>query len=246
MILQLVIRSLVILLIFGHSLWLMAQGYWLLGLIENTGIVAFLLWGTLSPNSRFFGPIQSSLSKDIALTIDDGPDPNDTPVLLELLDEFDVKATFFLIGKNAQQHPALVREIQARGHTIGNHSWSHPQASFWASGPFRSYREIAKCQRCLVEITGEAPTLFRAPVGHSTFFVHPVLKRFGLKLIGWNCRGYDAGGRSANEVMTKIRAGLQDGALILAHEATPIAEQVIRGILEEAREHGYSFVATIK
>jgi len=246
MIPTLIIRSVIILLFFGHSLWLMAQGHWLLGFIENTGVVAFLLWGTLSPTSRLFGPIQSSIEKNIALTIDDGPDPHDTPILLKLLDEYDVKATFFLIGKKARQHPGLVREIQARGHTIGNHSWSHPQASFWASGPIRTYREVAKCQRCLTEITGESPTLFRAPVGHSTFFVHPVLKKFGLKLIGWNCRGYDAGGRPVDDVMKKIRSGLQEGALILAHEGTPIAKQVIHGILDEARERGYSFVATIK
>jgi len=246
MILQLVIRSLLVLLLFGHSLWLMAQGHWLLGFVENTGIVAFLLWGTLAPNSRFFGPIQSSLTKDLALTIDDGPDPNDTPVLLNILDEFGVKATFFLIGQKAQQHPELVREIRDRGHQIGNHTWSHPQASFWASGPLRTYREIARCQKCLTEITGQEPILFRAPVGHSTFFVHPVLKAFGLRLIGWNRRGYDAGGLSADEVLKNIRAGLQEGSLILAHEATPIAEHVIRGILEEARKRGYSFVATIK
>ena len=165
---------------------------------------------------------------------------------MDLLDEFEVKATFFLIGQKARQYPELVREIRDRGHLVGNHSWSHPQATFWAAGPIRTYREIARCQRTLTEITGEAPRLFRAPVGHRTFFVHPVLKALDLRLIGWNCRGYDAGGSTADEVLTKIRASLHQGSIILAHEATPIAEQVIRGILEEARNQGYSFVPTIR
>lgn len=246
MILRLVIRSLIVLLLFGHSLWLMANGHWLIGFVENSGVLAYLLWGTLCPTSRLFGPIKNSVPQGIALTIDDGPDPKDTPVLLDLLDEFQAKATFFLIGEKAQQHPELVREIRRRGHQVGNHSWSHPQASFWAAGPVRTYREIAKCQQCLTDITGEAPTVFRAPVGHHTYFVHPVLKALGLELIGWNCRGYDAGGGSVDKVMKRIRDGLCDGSIILAHEATPIAEPVIRGVLEEARDRGYPFVATIK
>ncbi|NCQ65054.1 MAG: polysaccharide deacetylase family protein, partial [Alphaproteobacteria bacterium] len=88
-----------------------------------------------------------------------------------------------------EQHPELIREIVRRGHQIGNHTWSHPQASFWCHGPIRTYREIARCQSAIKAITGAAPTVFRAPVGHSNLFVHPVLEKFGLRLAGWSSRG---------------------------------------------------------
>lgn len=246
MIARLVIRFSAVGLVLGHSVWLMATGHMFFGVIEHTLLVAALLWGTLNPNSRLFGPIQSKLDEGVALTIDDGPDPHDTPILLDLLDKYDAKATFFLIGRKAEEHPHLVREIQARGHQIGNHTWSHPQATFWCASPWRLMREIKKCQETLTTITGQSPTLFRAPVGHSNLFVHPILKHLRLRLIGWNCRGYDAADRSIESVLESISRGLDEGAIILAHEATTITEPVIVGIIREVSDRGHDLVATIR
>lgn len=231
--LALAARSIFVLVVFAHSIVLMVQGHVAAGLVENSLLVAFLLYGTLSPNSRLFGPIQTRSENGPWLTIDDGPDVEDTPLILDLLDQFQIKAAFFLIGEKASRHPELVREIHRRGHTIGNHTWSHPQATFWAAGPLRTSREIHRCQECLTEILGEPARLFRAPVGHSNFFVHPVLKVLGLRLVGWSARGYDAVATDAASVLAKIEDSLTDDAIILVHEGTPIAEEVIAGILTQ-------------
>lgn len=240
--LPLIVRFVTVVATFVGSLILVMGGYVVLGLVINFLCVALLLYGTLSPNSQLFGPIQSQSEGGPLLTIDDGPDPQDTLPILDLLDRYDAKAVFFLIGEKAAKHPDLVREIARRGHEIGNHTWSHPQATFWAAGPWRTRREIVRCQNVLSEILGKAPRLFRAPVGHSNFFVHPVLRSHDLKLMGWSARGYDAVSTDVNEVLEKINGSLQEGSIVLAHDATPIALEVIEGILKLLKAHDESVV----
>lgn len=242
MIAQLAIRMLAIIALFGGGIAAAVSGHLALAIALHALVVGFLLAGTLNPSSRLFGPVQTRCGNGICLTIDDGPDPGDTPAILDLLDEHGAKATFFLIGEKAERHPDLVREIVRRGHQIGNHSWSHPQATFWCLGPIRTYREIARCQSALKAITGEAPSLFRAPVGHSNIFVHPVMERLGLRLVGWNSRGFDGVARPFPEVAAAIRSSASNGSIILAHEGTPIAREVIADILALAAENGWDFI----
>ncbi len=242
MIAKLALRTLVVALLFFGGIALAIGGHFAIGLAIHGLLVGTLLAGTLNPNSRLFGPIETGCGNGVWLTLDDGPDPRDTPAILDLLDEHGAKATFFVIGKKAEQHPELILEIVRRGHQIGNHTWSHPQASFWCHGPIRTYREIARCQSAIKAITGEAPTVFRAPVGHSNLFVHPVLETFGLRLTGWSSRGFDGVSASLPEVTRRIRATATDGGIILAHEATPIAREVVADILALASEKGWQFV----
>ncbi len=237
-------RTVLVLVVFSHSIFLMAQGHLFAGLVENLLLMSFLLYGTLNPGSRLFGPVQRKVDEGFWLTIDDGPDPGDTPVILDLLDQYETKAAFFLIGEKAAKYPDLVREIRKRGHQIGNHTWSHPQTSFWAAGPIRTSREIKKCQDLLTEILGEAPTLFRAPVGHRNFFVHPILRVLNLRLIGWSARGFDAVSTDSQEVLEKINGSLGEGSIVLAHEATAIAPEVIEGILKLLQTYDEPVVGT--
>ena len=239
MILAQTLRVLLIALMLGGGVVAAAAGHFGLGILLHALIVGFLLAGTLNPSSRLFGPVQTECGKGIWLTLDDGPDPTDTPAILDLLDRRGAKATFFVIGEKAAKHPELIREIRRRGHQLGNHSWSHPSNTFWCLGPVATCREIMKCQRVLEEITGEAPAIFRAPVGHFNFFVHPVLKREGLKLIGWNSRGFDGGGYPFAEVSRRIRRTTREGSIVLAHEATPIALEVVADILALAEKNGW-------
>lgn len=238
MIARLLVRWLLVVGIFGAGFWLMFSGQVFAGLVLHGVIVGFLLAGTLNPGSRLFGEVQTSCGEGVWLTLDDGPDPVDTPVILDLLDEYGAKATFFVIGEKAARYPELIREIDSRGHQVGNHSWSHPRATFWMLGPVRTYREISRCQEVIREILGKAPEVFRAPVGHYNFFTHPVLERFGLWLAGWNCRGFDGVEAETEDVLRRIRETMEEGSIVLAHEASPIAEEVVRGILEMAREKG--------
>lgn len=242
MIAKLALRSLVIVALFIGGIAAAVTGHFFIGLTVHLLLVGTLLAGTLNPNSRLFGPIESTCGNGVWLTLDDGPDPHDTPGILDLLDKHGAKATFFVIGKKAEQHPELIREIVRRGHRIGNHTWSHPQASFWCHGPIRTYREIARCQQVIASITGEAPTEFRAPVGHSNIFVHPILETLGLRLVGWSSRGFDGVSASLPEVTSRLRATATDGGILLAHEATPIAREVVAEILALAAEKGWVFV----
>ncbi len=242
MISALAIRSVVILVFFAGGIYLAVSGHFAIGLALHTALVGFLLSGTLNPSSRLFGPVITHCEKDVWLTLDDGPDPVDTPAILDLLDRHNAKATFFVIGKKAEKYPDLIREIHRSGHQIGNHSWSHPHAFFWSLGPIRTYREISRCQETIAAIVGEAPKVFRAPVGHYNVFVHPVLKHFGMQLIAWSSRGFDGVDASLPDVMKKIRKSANDGGIILAHEATPIAKEVVTEILQLANDNGWKFV----
>ncbi len=183
-----------------------------------------LAYATLRPNNTIFGPVVTRFEPsghEVWLTIDDGPDPHDTPRLLDLLDAHAARATFFLRGDRAGAHPALVREIARRGHGVGNHTLNHPQATFWCLGPARLARELGGCRDVLREITGHEPRLFRAPVGHVNPFVHQAAARRGMRLVGWSARGFDGVDRHAvnpEAVVTRVLDGLRPGAIILLHE----------------------------
>lgn len=240
MIASLLTRTALIIMVFAGSIYMIFSGHFFLGLILHTALVGWLLVGTLNPSSCFFGPIQTRCKNGIWLTLDDGPAPLTTPPILDLLDKHGAKATFFVIGENAESHPDLVREITRRGHQLANHTYTHPQNTFWCHGPIRTYREIAQCQTVLKKITGEAPLLFRAPVGHHNVFVHPVLRHFGMRLVGWDSRGFDAGtGASIDSATSKIRASAVNGSIILAHECTPFAVEIVSDILTMAEERGW-------
>lgn len=205
---------------------------WALG--GGAGIAGFLCWVILNPYSQCLGFVRCMTDDGkILITIDDGPDPHDTPVLLDLLDLHSAKAIFFMIGEKVRAHPALTREVIRRGHEIGNHTMTHPQASFWCAGPWRTYREIAGCQQAIAEVTGIKPRWFRAPVGHRNLFTHPVANTLGLQVMAWNRRGFDAVEKDAGKVLERILPNLSVGDIVLLHEATPIAGEVLQGVLEK-------------
>lgn len=208
---------------------------WPWAVCAAASIAATWGWAVFRPGCQWLGPVYRTTDDDKPLiTIDDGPDPADTPVLLELLDLHQAKAIFFMIGEKVRAHPGLAREVIRRGHEIGNHTLTHPQASFWGAGPARTRREIADCQAIIEEITGIRPRWFRAPVGHRNLFTHPIATTLGLRVMAWNRRGYDAIGKDAATVLARILPDLTGGDIVLVHEATPIAAAVLSGVLERA------------
>lgn len=193
---------------------------WMLGLPLLLISHAPFWWGTLWPQSAVLGPVLNRVSTDdrvVWLTIDDGPS-DDTPAVLDALDAHSAKATFFLVGEHAAQHPEHVREILHRGHGIGNHSATHPARWFWALGPMRMRREIAETQTILAGISGEPPRWFRAVVGMSNPFVHAALKTHGLARVAWSARGFDGVEADPQTVVARIERNLAPGAIVLLHE----------------------------
>jgi len=205
---------------------------WYWGVAAGVVITSFYCSMVLRPGCQWLGPVRCrSANREILITIDDGPDPHDTPVLLDLLDRYEKKAIFFLIGQKVRRYPDLAREILRRGHQIGNHTMTHPQASFWCATPWRTRKEIEECQRVITEVTGVAAKWFRAPVGHRNWFTHPITNALGLEIMGWNRRGFDAVEKNASKVLSKILPHLESGDIVLLHEGTPIAAEVLEGVL---------------
>lgn len=210
---------------------------WPWGFAGAAAIAAAFCWAVLNPGCQWLGPVYRKTKNDeILITIDDGPDPHDTPLFLDLLDRHETKAIFFMIGEKVRAHPELAREVVRRGHEIGNHTLTHPAASFWCASPWRTWREIAGGQQAIEEATGKKPRLFRAPVGHRNFFTHPIASSLGLEVMAWNRRGYDAVGKDAGKVLARILPDLTKGDIVLLHEATPIAEEVLTGVLARTGE----------
>jgi peptidoglycan/xylan/chitin deacetylase (PgdA/CDA1 family) len=203
-----------------------------------TVLEAFVI---LSSSTRIFGPVITHLpagSDGVLITIDDGPDPQTTPAMLDLLDAHAVKAVFFLIGEKARRWPELVREIQQHGHEIGNHTEHHPAGRFWCLGPGATWREIACCQETLREITGQEPGWFRAPAGHYQSFTHPALRCLNLRLMSWNCRGFDGIDPDVGRVLGRIAATVRPGGIILLHETRATSVDLLKQTLDVIRERG--------
>ena len=209
---------------------------------------AVLIAGGLWPRSRWLGsnwtrlPQASAARREIAITIDDGPDPDVTPRVLDLLDRHNAQATFFCIAARARTHAALCRRMVARGHSVQNHSDRHSRA-FSFLGPHRLEREIATAQRTLADITGEQPRFFRAPAGLRSPLLAPVLQRLDLQLVSWTRRGFDTVRRDPAALLARLADGLSAGDILLAHdgnaarspEGVPLVVDVLPRLLERAR-----------
>jgi peptidoglycan/xylan/chitin deacetylase (PgdA/CDA1 family) len=197
---------------------------WALSVVvaDHLLLTAAGLW----PKSRLLGPNWTHLPAAaadartpgaIAITIDDGPDPEITPRVLALLEAHSAKATFFCIGERVARHPALARDIVQRGHAIENHSQRHLH-HFPLLGPRALAGEIGRAQQTIAAETGEVAQFFRAPAGLRNPFLEPVLARANLRLVSWTRRGFDTVSGSAPRVLGKLTRHLQDGDILLLHD----------------------------
>jgi peptidoglycan/xylan/chitin deacetylase (PgdA/CDA1 family) len=212
---------------------------------------ALITGAGLTPRSSLLGPNVTRLPEaagargQVAITIDDGPDPEVTPRVLDLLDAHGQRATFFCIAERVLAHPALAREIVARGHSIQNHTARH-RHNFSFLGPRGFASEIARAQDILAETTGQRPTCFRAPAGLRNPFLEPVLHRLGLSLVSWTRRGFDTREGDPAKVMARLGRNLQARDILLLHdgnaartpEGIPVLLEVLPLLLERLRAGG--------
>jgi peptidoglycan/xylan/chitin deacetylase (PgdA/CDA1 family) len=210
-----------------------------------------LLYPTLNPHSQWWGPVLRSFEasgKEVWFTIDDGPTPEHTERILDLLDRHNARATFFVIGTRAKKYPELIGKILERGHQIANHTFAHPSGSFWCASQSTIFAEIDGCGDIIGREQHAARSFFRAPAGLKNFFVHNVLRRRSMHLIGWTARGFDTGKRHPERVAKRILKHVRPGAIVLMHEGHRIendpdynpacVEQTLRRLVEL----GYDFV----
>ena len=221
---------------------------WALGAIAaNHGVLtAAGLW----PRSRLLGPnwirlpAASGARGEVAITIDDGPDPEVTPRVFEQLAAHAVHATFFCVGERVERHAELAREILRRGHGLENHSQRH-RHDFSLLGPARMRAEIARAQDSILRVTGSSPRFFRAPAGLRNPFLDPVLQSLDLRLASWTRRGFDTVNGNAEAVHQRLTRGLQGGDILLLHDGhaaptasgQPVILDVLPRLLETIRAH---------
>lgn len=180
----------------------------------------------------------------VVLTFDDGPDPDHTPKVLDLLDGAKAKATFFVIGKKAEKHPELVKEIVSRGHEVGIHSYAHDRL-FSLRGTSRVRKDLEKAKKVLTDILGEPDDLWlwRPPIGHTNPTIARVAEELDLVTIGWSVGARDGiASASVPSVVARVAQGLEDGAIVLMHDASelgthvPVGPAALPGVLDAIEE----------
>ena len=217
---------------------------WALGAViaNHALLAAAVLW----PRGRVFGknlvrlPAAAMARGEVSLTFDDGPDPEVTPRVLDLLDRYQAKASFFCVGELAATHPAIARDIVRRGHDLENHSHRHSHA-FAFYGLARLRRDVGTAQATLTGITGRAPRFFRAPMGMRSPLLDPVLAKCGLHYVTWTRRGFDAIHRNPAKVLRRLTHGLAAGDILLLHDGgisvrTMGDDSVVLAVLPELLE----------
>ena len=220
--------------------------YWALALGAIAANQAVLTAAGMWPRSAWLGPNVRRLPAsarargEISLTFDDGPDPDVTPRVLDLLAERGASATFFCIGERSRAHADLCREIVRRGHGIENHSRRHlPTFPMLGMGGIR--REITAAQASIVQAAGVAPRFFRPPAGLRSPLLDPVLHELGLRLVSWTRRGFDTR-HQPGRVVPKLVDGLAAGDILLLHDGQcartpagiPVVLEVLPRVLDAA------------
>ena len=193
-----------------------------LALLPPAMFLLLCLAAPLFPGFSFFLPIISrgcSGRPVVALTFDDGPDPQTTARLLDLLARHGAAATFFVTGQNARLHPGLIRSILERGHTIGNHSYSHDNLIMLKS-PGALLQEIQRAQEVFQRL-GFRPLAFRPPVGVTNPWLADALARTGLYIVNFSKRAGDRGNRCVTQISRRILKGLRPDDIIMLHDIAP-------------------------
>lgn len=222
---------------------------WVVALLPLFISHLLLLYPTLASQSQWWGPVIRSFQtprREVWITIDDGPTLAHTEKILDVLDRYRARATFFVVGSRAVDSPQLIKEILQRGHAVANHTFTHPSGTFWCASPARIATEIDRCDQVL---NGQSrDPFFRAPAGLKNPFVHPALDSRRKSLIGWTVRGLDTLRRDPSIVANTICRKVRPGAIILLHEGHHLEsfpDLNPRGIeltLERLAKNGYQFV----
>ncbi len=178
----------------------------------------------------------------VALTFDDGVDEVLTPPLLDLLDRYGAKASFFIIGEKAKRYPHIVEMIHQRGHSIGNHSMHH-KGSFPMQSSEAIYREIEECNAAIESIIGERVRYFRPPFGVTNPMVGSAVRRSGLCSVGWSVRSFDTMNHSVERVVSRVIGQIQGGDIVLMHDNREGVLDLVERILRYLESNNYRVVS---
>lgn len=203
--------------------------------------------GVSFPSWRMFGEPLCRVAtgrRAVALTFDDGPDPGNTPALLDLLARRGARATFFCVGSRVADHPELVRRIVEEGHEVENHSHEHnPWTNLFGVGRLRN--DLSRAQEQLRQATGRAPVFFRPPMGLTNQRVYRVAVELGLTVTGYSARGRDRRADSPQTIASRLLRGLEPGSILLLHDRGVPRERLLAVVaiaLDRLRSDGFECV----
>ena len=205
--------------------------------VGTTIAAAAFSWGAFAPPSQLFGRTirRSGDNSALALTFDDGPNPKVTPRLLDLLDRHNARATFFLIGARVQEAPEIAREIVARGHAVGNHTYTHPWLTF--CGKRRTRMELDRCDEAIEAATGKKPRWMRPPFGFRSPILNGTVRaRGGAGVAMWSKWARDWKPQPASAVILRM-AGVRGGDILLLHDGDHRMPKGDRQHMVDAVEH---------
>jgi len=221
-------------------------GYAALGV----SVIGGAVHGAFHRNSPLFGPALGRISGDrkvVALTFDDGPNPDATPLILDTLAEKGVQATFFVLGSHAERWPELVRRMSQEGHQLGNHGYFHRKLQF--RSPFYVSRDIRLGIRAIKRAGAPAPRYFRAPHGFRSPWTTPIARAYGERTVGWSLGVWDSDRPGVDEIVRRTLEGVSPGSIVLLHDGdgyNPDGDRMqtaaaLPHIIDRLKEQGYEF-----
>ncbi len=226
-------------------LWLIlhyAVFWFLLAVIVGIGITA---WGAFDIRLGYFTDTfyrrKHQRGKTIALTFDDGPTPF-TAQILDLLRQYEAKATFFCIGRQVAQYPELAQRIVQEGHTIANHTYNH-STFFGFQSEAKVLEELQQGDGIIKKIVGKKPKFFRPPFGITNPSVAKAVKQTKHQLIGWSNRSLDTVTFAEEKIYDRVLRKLQTGDIVLFHDTSSRTVHVISRLLPYLKEQGYDLVS---
>ena len=178
--------------------------------------------------------------KYVALTFDDGPHPTRTKKLLNILDDYKVKATFFMIGKNANANPGLVKEVSNRGHEVTNHSYNHPNLANLSYDNIM--KELTSTDQAIINSSVQKPKLVRPPYGSFNDNVKKAIKNNGQTMVNWSVDTLDWKHRNTPSIMSYVKQQVHPGAIILMHDIHETTVDAVPSVIEYLKSQGYEFV----
>jgi peptidoglycan/xylan/chitin deacetylase (PgdA/CDA1 family) len=219
-------------LVISSVVFLETEFLWLvLGLITIL-YLALTAYGSYQIQANYFiNSINRGKKKSVALTFDDGPHPEFTPRILDILKEKNVTATFFVIGKNAEKYPDLLRRIDEEGHIIANHSFSHHYLIALFSTT-RLTKDLVRCGEVVSQVLGKTPAFFRPPFGVTNPRYGRAVRNNNLVSIGWSLRSMDTRARSKYSLIDTVISKLKKGDIVLLHDRLEVTAEALPDIIE--------------
>lgn len=210
--------------------------------------IAFIAWASFSISSGIFLKAvcrNRKSERDILLTFDDGPDPVNTPLILEILDKKGVKALFFINGSKALENPELLKNIFLKGHLIGNHTYSH--SSFF---PFYSRKrilsELKKTSDIIENITGKRTVYFRPPFGVTNPSIAYAARELGLITVGWSVRSFDTFLKEKGKILSSVIKKVKGGDIVLFHDTVKGTVEMLDEFIVYCQKEGFELTVPEK